>query len=215
MIDTTKLLTMGMKLGIGASLRYLRKNRSVVSKLAAPGGYDPMDLLAPMARELETLDIAALHVFTFNQVANTVAWQLNVGGGASFLDNEHDRGRHTPWAFRLISRSHKPRPLQPLTDIAAQMGIGPHLIEPYGDNLAKIKLAARSTSSPIDPKAKYVVVSAITPTPARRGQDHHHGRTRPGVQAHRQAESSSPSASRRWGRRSASRAAPPAAATAR
>ena len=88
--STTKLLTMGMKLGIGASLRYLRKNRSVVSKLAAPGGYDPMDLLAPMARELETLDIAALHVFTFNQVANTVAWQINVGGGASFLDNTEE-----------------------------------------------------------------------------------------------------------------------------
>ena len=29
-------------------------------------------------------------------------------------------------------------PLQPLLDIAAQMGIGPHLIEPYGDSLAKI-----------------------------------------------------------------------------
>ena len=86
-IDTTKLLTMGMKLGVGASLRYLRKNRAVVSRLAAPGGYNPMDMLAPMSRELDSLDIAALHVFTFNQVANTVAWQLAVGGGATFLDN--------------------------------------------------------------------------------------------------------------------------------
>ena len=33
-------------------------------------------------------------------------------------------------------------PLQPLLGIAAQMGIGPHLIEPYGDSLAKIKLSA-------------------------------------------------------------------------
>lgn len=86
-IDTAKLLTMGMKLGVGASLRYLRKNRAVVSKLAAPGGYDPMDMLAPMSRELASLDISALHVFTFNQVANTVAWQLAVGGGATFLDH--------------------------------------------------------------------------------------------------------------------------------
>ncbi len=86
-IDTTKLLTMGAKLGIGASLRYLRKNRAVVSKLATPGGYDPMDMLAPMARELDSLNISALHVFTFNQVANTVAWQRAVGGGATFLDN--------------------------------------------------------------------------------------------------------------------------------
>src|SRR5262249_33236677 len=86
-IDTMKLLTMGTKLGIGASLRYLRKNRAVVSKLAAPGGYDPMDLLMPLADHLDALDISALHVFTFNQVANTVAWQLAVGGGATFLDN--------------------------------------------------------------------------------------------------------------------------------
>lgn len=79
-IDTTKLLTMGAKLGIGASLRYLRKNRAVVSKLATPGGYDPMDMLAPMAADFDTLNIAALHVFTFNQVANTVAWRNAVIG---------------------------------------------------------------------------------------------------------------------------------------
>lgn len=59
--------------------------------------------------------------------------------------------------------------LQPLTDIAAQMGIGPHLIEPYGDNLAKIKLAAIDELSD-RPKAKYVVVSAITPTPLGEGK---------------------------------------------
>ena len=49
--------------------------------------------------------------------------------------------------------------LQPLTDIAAQMGIGKHLIEPYGDSLAKIKLAAIEELAD-RPKAKYVLVSA-------------------------------------------------------
>ena len=29
--------------------------------------------------------------------------------------------------------------LKPLPEIAAQMGIGPHLLEPYGDTVAKIK----------------------------------------------------------------------------
>ncbi len=85
-IDTTKLLTMGAKLGIGASLRYLRKNRAVVSKLAAPGGYDPMDMLAPMAPDFDALGIAALHVFTFNQVANTVAWRNAVIGEQEPID---------------------------------------------------------------------------------------------------------------------------------
>ncbi|MSY18534.1 MAG: formate--tetrahydrofolate ligase, partial [Actinobacteria bacterium] len=60
-------------------------------------------------------------------------------------------------------------PLQPLLDIAAQMGIGPHLIEPYGDSLAKIKLSAVQELAD-RPKAKYVVVSAITPTPLGEGK---------------------------------------------
>ena len=59
--------------------------------------------------------------------------------------------------------------LQPLLDIAAQMGIGPHLIEPYGESLAKIKLKAIEELSD-RPKAKYVVVSAITPTPLGEGK---------------------------------------------
>jgi formate--tetrahydrofolate ligase len=59
--------------------------------------------------------------------------------------------------------------LEPLTDIAAQMGIGPHLIEPYGDSLAKIKLSAIDELAD-RPKAKYIVVSAITPTPLGEGK---------------------------------------------
>jgi formate--tetrahydrofolate ligase len=59
--------------------------------------------------------------------------------------------------------------LEPLTDIAAQMGIGPHLIEPYGDSLAKIKLSAVEELAD-RPKAKYIVVSAITPTPLGEGK---------------------------------------------
>ena len=59
--------------------------------------------------------------------------------------------------------------LAPLHDIAAQMGIGPHLLEPYGDSLAKIKLSAIEELAD-RPKAKYVVVSAITPTPLGEGK---------------------------------------------
>ena len=79
-IDTTKLLTMGAKLGVGASLRYLRKNRAVVSKLATPGGYDPMGMLMALGPDFEALHITALHMFTFNQVANTAAWRRAVIG---------------------------------------------------------------------------------------------------------------------------------------
>jgi len=59
--------------------------------------------------------------------------------------------------------------LKPLSGIAADMGIGDHLLEPYGENVAKIKLAALEELAD-RPKARYVVVSAITPTPLGEGK---------------------------------------------
>jgi len=59
--------------------------------------------------------------------------------------------------------------LRPLADVAAEMGIGPHLLEPYGEGVAKIKLAAIEELAD-RPRAKYVVVSAITPTPLGEGK---------------------------------------------
>jgi len=59
--------------------------------------------------------------------------------------------------------------LEPLEEIASGMGIGGHLLEPYGEGVAKIKLDAIEELSG-RPKAKYVVVSAITPTPLGEGK---------------------------------------------
>ncbi|HKH78107.1 MAG TPA: formate--tetrahydrofolate ligase [Rubrobacteraceae bacterium] len=59
--------------------------------------------------------------------------------------------------------------LKPLPEIAVGMGIGGHLLEPYGGAVAKIKLDAIEELSD-RPDAKYVVVSAITPTPLGEGK---------------------------------------------
>jgi formate--tetrahydrofolate ligase len=59
--------------------------------------------------------------------------------------------------------------LEPLSEIADGMGIGEHLLEPYGDSVAKIKLEAIEELED-RPLAKYVVVSAITPTPLGEGK---------------------------------------------
>jgi len=59
--------------------------------------------------------------------------------------------------------------LLPMPEIAAKMGIGPHLLEPYGYDVAKIRLDAIDELAD-RPKAKYVVVSAITPTPLGEGK---------------------------------------------
>ena len=59
--------------------------------------------------------------------------------------------------------------LRPMPEIAERMGIGPHLLEPYGHDVAKVKLEAMDELAG-RPKAKYVVVSAITPTPLGEGK---------------------------------------------
>ena len=74
-VDRTKLMTMGVRLGVGASLRFLKKNRAAVTKLITPGHYDPDDILEPMVDELEGLRVTGLHVFTFNQVEATNEWR--------------------------------------------------------------------------------------------------------------------------------------------
>jgi formate--tetrahydrofolate ligase len=59
--------------------------------------------------------------------------------------------------------------LKPLEDVSAEMGIPAHLLEPYGEQVVKIKLAAIEELAD-RPAAKYVVVSAITPTPLGEGK---------------------------------------------
>jgi formate--tetrahydrofolate ligase len=60
-------------------------------------------------------------------------------------------------------------PLKPLDEVAASMGIESRFLEPYGDGVAKIKLGAMDQLAD-RPKAKYVVVTAITPTPLGEGK---------------------------------------------
>ena len=59
--------------------------------------------------------------------------------------------------------------LRPIDEIAGQMGIPPDLLEHYGANVAKINLDAVGTLAD-RPKARYVVVTAITPTPLGEGK---------------------------------------------
>lgn len=59
--------------------------------------------------------------------------------------------------------------LTPLVEIGAAMGLGRHLLEPYGEHVMKIKMAAIEELVQA-PRAKYVVVTAITPTPLGEGK---------------------------------------------
>ena len=79
-VDRTRLMTVGTRLGIGASLRYLSKNRSTVMALMSPGGFDPTDMVVDIAAHAEAMDIEAIHSFTFNSVADTRLWHEQLLG---------------------------------------------------------------------------------------------------------------------------------------
>ena len=59
--------------------------------------------------------------------------------------------------------------LKPISEIAAGIGIPPALTERHGEHVAKIDLKAIAELAD-RPKAKYVVVTAITPTPLGEGK---------------------------------------------
>lgn len=77
-VERSKLVSLGMRLGVGASIRYLRKNRRAVGRLLSQADYDPDDLFGPLTPDLDRLGITGIHCFTFNQVAATAQWRAAV-----------------------------------------------------------------------------------------------------------------------------------------
>ncbi len=79
-VDRTKLLTMATKIGVGESTRFLSKHKGTFARLAAPGGFTGerfLEKCAPTLAEPTAL-VEGLHVFTFNQVAETEAWRQDL-----------------------------------------------------------------------------------------------------------------------------------------
>jgi methylenetetrahydrofolate reductase (NADPH) len=76
-VDKSRLLTMGARLGVGQSLSYLRKNRAAVTRMLTSAAFEPADLLMPLSEDMVDFAVEGLHVFTFNQVAATNAWRLS------------------------------------------------------------------------------------------------------------------------------------------
>jgi methylenetetrahydrofolate reductase (NADPH) len=76
-VERTKLLAMATKIGVGQSTRFVRQHASWFLRLTAPCGYSPDRLLRGLGRRLTSADsgVAGLHVFTFNQLAETEKWR--------------------------------------------------------------------------------------------------------------------------------------------
>ena len=79
-IDRTKLLGMATKIGVGESTRFLAKNKRLFADLAAPGGFTGERFLEQVASAITPPSalVEGLHVFTFNQIAETEAWRTSM-----------------------------------------------------------------------------------------------------------------------------------------
>jgi methylenetetrahydrofolate reductase (NADPH) len=79
-VERTKLLAMATKIGVGESTRFLVKHKGTLARLAAPGGYTGERFLEQCAPTLAMPDarVEGLHVFTFNQIAETEAWRTDL-----------------------------------------------------------------------------------------------------------------------------------------
>ena len=73
-VSRAKLLRVSTRIGIGDSLRFLRKHGSFASRFFT-GGFSPDPLIDGLGPVLEGEKVAGFHVFTFNDVEDTEAWR--------------------------------------------------------------------------------------------------------------------------------------------
>ena len=76
-VDQAKLLSMATKIGVGDSTRFLKTHKGFVARLFAPGAFTGQRFLEKTASTLGEPGalVEGLHVYTFNQVAETEKWR--------------------------------------------------------------------------------------------------------------------------------------------
>jgi len=84
-VERSKLLAMATKIGVGESTRYLAKNKGLFTRIAAPGGFTGERFVLNCAQSVggTRASVEGLHVFTFNQVAETERWRTEFMGRLS------------------------------------------------------------------------------------------------------------------------------------
>jgi methylenetetrahydrofolate reductase (NADPH) len=79
-VDRARLLTMATKIGVGDSARFLTKHKGLIARLTAPGGFTGerfLEKCLPAFADPEAV-VESLHLYTFNQVAETEAWRQDL-----------------------------------------------------------------------------------------------------------------------------------------
>lgn len=76
-VSTARLLRLSLRIGVGESVRFLRRGGGWVGRILLGGTFDPsglVDGLAPLLAD-PAAGARGLHLYTFNEVARTEAWR--------------------------------------------------------------------------------------------------------------------------------------------
>jgi len=72
-----RLLKISARIGVGDSIRFLRKNASTAARFVQPGNSNPAELLESLGHRLDDplMNIEGVHIYTFNSCDTTEAWR--------------------------------------------------------------------------------------------------------------------------------------------
>jgi methylenetetrahydrofolate reductase (NADPH) len=98
-VNRQKLMRISAGLGLGQSARFLQKQRSLLWRFLAPGGYRPARLAKQIGSAVTRTsnNVQGLHIFTFNALAETERWRRKLlssvgeAGGAGEAGEADDR----------------------------------------------------------------------------------------------------------------------------
>lgn len=76
--DIPKLISLSLRIGVGQSVKVLKKQKGLVRKMFSAKPYQPDELLAGLQPHLDNavLDIPGFHLFSFNDVERTERWRV-------------------------------------------------------------------------------------------------------------------------------------------
>jgi methylenetetrahydrofolate reductase (NADPH) len=76
--EIPKLISLSLRIGVGQSVKVLRKQKGLVRKMLSAKPYQPDDLLSGLLPYLDDreLNIPGFHVFSFNNIEKTERWRV-------------------------------------------------------------------------------------------------------------------------------------------
>jgi methylenetetrahydrofolate reductase (NADH) len=81
-MDRMKLFKTSLRIGVGQSARFARKQSGLAGKLLRSSKYSPDELVFAMADDIEDpiCGVDGFYIFSFNQVQDTLAWRSDLLG---------------------------------------------------------------------------------------------------------------------------------------